>query len=54
LIAEEFTKSVVQKVENQRGRGLNLMRYSLKDFSPDESYTFDQLKEKIELRGMNA
>jgi len=49
LIAEEFTKSVVQKIEKQRNCGLSLVRHSLRDFSPDESYTFDQLKEKIEL-----
>lgn len=54
LIAEEFTKNVVQKVQKQGDRGLNLVKYCLKDFSSEESYTFEQLKEKVELQKMNV
>jgi hypothetical protein len=54
LIAEEFTKNVVQKAQKQGDRGLHLVKYCLKDFSSEESYTFEQLKEKIELQKVNV
>jgi hypothetical protein len=54
LIAEEFTRNVVQKVQEQGDRGINLVKYYLKDFSSEESYTFEQLKEKIELQKINV
>lgn len=54
LIAEEFNRNVVQKVQKHGDRGLNLVKYYLKDFSSEESYTFEQLKERIELQKMNV
>jgi len=54
LIAEDFSRSVVSKVEKQRNEGLNLLRHNFKDFSTDKSYTFDELKQKLELQRLTA
>ncbi|HLE75287.1 MAG TPA: hypothetical protein VI864_04495 [Candidatus Bathyarchaeia archaeon] len=49
LIAKEFPQKIIQKSGKRDGVGLNLVKYILSDFSPDDSYTFEQLKEKIRL-----
>jgi hypothetical protein len=53
LIAKEFTKNVVQKVKRENNRGLNLMRYDFKNLSTEKSYTFEQLKSKLEFQEVN-
>jgi hypothetical protein len=54
LIAEDFSRSVVRKVEKQCNKRLRLLRHSLKDFSPNKIYTFDELKQKLQLQGLDT
>jgi hypothetical protein len=49
LVAKEFSKSVIENTGMRNGTNLCLVKYSLSDFSLDEFYTFEQLRERIRL-----
>jgi RecB family endonuclease NucS len=49
LIAKEFPRRIIQKAAREGSSTLRLVTHSLSDFSPNECYTFEQLKERIML-----
>ena len=49
LIAGEFSKSVIEKIGERQFANLHLLKYGLRDFSPNTTYTFEQLKDRINL-----
>jgi len=51
LIAKEFPKSVTRKLPILREQKLNVVGYNLRGLSLDKSYTFEQLREKLDFNG---
>ena len=54
LIARKFSRNVANKLETQTNQKVTIVKYDIEDFSPDESYTFEQLREKLELKKLDA
>lgn len=54
LIAREFPRSVAYKLQMQRNNNLKAVECNIKDFSMDESYTFEQLREKFKFQKASA
>lgn len=54
LIAREFPRRIASKLRMQKNGNLNVVKYNIKDFAMDESYTFEQLREKFELQRIGA
>lgn len=49
LVAREFPKDVAYRIKKRKNQNLKVVKYTLKDISLDENYTFEQLREKFEL-----
>jgi len=54
LVAREFPRGVIYKLLMRRNQNLKAIKYSLKDFSLDGSYTFEQLREKFEFQRVST
>lgn len=49
LISREFPKGVIKKIGRQDNNVLKLVTFNFNNYSPNECYTFEQLKEKLRL-----
>ena len=50
LVARDFPGGMAQKLQMRRNQTLKVVKYNLEDFSLDETYTFEQLRERFELQ----